>query len=105
MARKTAAMVCVDAVSEAAVLDFKYEAIADMQRIATSLGSCVRSDIIEYFGESPAARHRSVAVRLAEWLLSRSTRIRQSRYCCDRCDGVNDANVLAWAAGVFAEER
>jgi RecQ family ATP-dependent DNA helicase len=105
MARKTAAMVRGDAVSEAAVLDFKYEAITDMQRVATSRGSCIRDDIIEYFGERPAARHRSIAVRLAEWLLSRSTRIRQSRYCCDRCDGVNDANVLAWAAGVFAEER
>ena len=105
MARKTSAKADGDEVFKASVLDVKLGAIEDMRRIATSRDSCVRNDIVEYFGEPSSTRHRSVAVRLAEWLLSRSTRIRRSRFCCDRCDGVNVDNVMDWAAGVFAEER
>jgi len=104
MARKTSAMAPGDAVVKASVLDAKLEAIEDVRRIATSRGSCIRNDIVAYFGETSSTRHRSIALRLAEWLLSRSTRIRRTHSCCDWCDGVNADNVVDWAEGVFAQK-
>ena len=105
MARKTSEMAGGDVVSKASVLNAKLGAIQDMRRIATSRGSCVRNDIVEYFGETSSTGHRSIAVLLAEWLLSRSTRTGRHRFCCDRCDSVNVDNVIGWAAGVFAQKR
>jgi hypothetical protein len=94
-----------DAESRASVLEAKLEAIADIRRIATSRGRCVRESINRYFGESTAPQKRSIAVRIVEWLLSRSTRVRETRFCCDHCDGVHAGNVVAWADQVFAQRR
>ena len=108
MAEKTSEMAGTDEASRAAALEFKLEAIKDMRRIATSKGGCVRTDIVEYFGEVSTRQRRSIAVRIAEWLLSRSDRRRRSRFCCDRCDGVNVDNVdavIAWAVRVLAHAR
>lgn len=105
MAKKTSDMAGGDVESQAAALEAKLGAIEDMRRIAISRGSCIRDDIVAYFGGTPATQHRSLAVRLAEWLLSRSTRMRRSRFCCDRCDDVSLSNILDWATRVFAQQH
>jgi ATP-dependent DNA helicase RecQ len=108
MAERTSEMAGVDLGTRAEVLEAKLEAIKDMRRIATSTGVCVRADILKYFGEMPSTQHRSIAVRLVGWLLSRAVRHQRTPFCCDRCDGVNvdDLNdVIDWAVGVFAQER
>ncbi len=108
MAEKTSETAGVDAASKASALEAKLEAIKEMRRIATSRRVCVRNNIVKYFGEMPSRRHRSIAVRIAEWVLLRSVRLRRTRFCCDRCDHVNVDDVDAvtdWAVGVFARER
>ena len=108
MAEKTAEMAGGDPESKASALAAKFRAIEDIRRIATSMDSCVRNDIVEYFGESTSTRHRSIAVRIVEWLVSRSTRLQPTRFCCDRCDSVNveDADeIVHWTNEVFAQER
>lgn len=108
MAEKTSAMAGVDVASRTSALEAKLEAIGDMRRIATSRGICVRDSIVKYFGEVPSHQHGSIAVRIVEWLLSRSIHRRRTRFCCDRCDRVNvdhvDA-VIDWAVEVFAQDR
>ena len=107
MAEKTAELAGGDPEAKAAALEAKLCAIEDTRRIATTMDSCVRNDILEYFGESTSPPRRSIAVRIAEWLVSRSTRLRQTQFCCDRCDRVNvdDADdVVHWVNEVFAQE-
>lgn len=107
MAKKTSEMAGVDASSKESALGAKLGAIKEMRRIATSRG-CVRNNIVEYFGELPASRQKSIGVRIVEWLLLRSVRLPRSRFCCDRCDRVNVDDVDAvvdWAVEVFAQER
>jgi ATP-dependent DNA helicase RecQ len=105
MAEKTSAMAVGDDAFKASVLEAKLVAIKDMRRIATSRGSCVRSVVLEYFGDTSSTPHRSVAVRIVTWLVSRSPRVRRTGFCCDRCDGVNVDNVIEWTARVFAREH
>ena len=105
MAEKTSEMAGGDAETRASVLEFKLEAIRDVRRITTSRGACVRRSITKYFGESTSPQRRSIAVRIVEWLLSRSVRIRQTKFCCDDCDRVNANNVVDWAVQIFAQER
>jgi hypothetical protein len=108
MAEKTSEMAGGDEASRASALEFKLDAIRDMRRIATSSGACVRSSVVEYFGEMPSTRQRSIALRIAEWVLSRSVRVRRTRFCCDQCDRVNVADahdVIRWADEVFAQDR
>ena len=108
MAEKTAEMAGGEAESRTAALEAKFRAIEDMRRIATSLAFCIRNQVLEYFGESTSTPRRSISMRIAEWLISRSTVLKQTAFCCDRCDlvDVNDAdNVVHWANEVFAQER
>ena len=108
MAKKTAEMAGGDPESKASALAAKLRAIDDMRRIATSMDSCVRKRVVEYFGESTETRRRSIAVRIVEWLTLRSTSLRHTEFCCDRCDLVNfeDADdIVHWTNEVFAQER
>ena len=108
MAEKTVEMSGGDAEAKAVALAAKFRAIDVTRRIATSMDACVRKQVIEYFGESIGTRRRSIAVRIVEWLLSQNTRVRQTEFCCDRCDLVivADANeVVHWTNEVFAQER
>jgi ATP-dependent DNA helicase RecQ len=108
MAEKTSEMAGGDGASRTAALEAKLEAIQQMRRVATSRGVCMRSNILNYFGEILSRRHRSIAVRMAEWLLSRSVRLQRTQFCCDYCDGVNvdhDDAVIDWAVRVFAQKR
>lgn len=106
MAEKTSAMAARDAGGRAAVLKARLEAIGDMERIAMATRTCVRTEIVKYFGEAPPTRHRSIAMRIAEALLTRSRRQPRTRYCCDRCDRVNIADtngILDWSRKVFTQ--
>ena len=79
----------------------KTDGIKQMHACATARGVCFRSAIVEYFGEAPSWRRKSLAVRIVEWLFSRSNRKLRAYGCCDKCDGVRHDNVLEWAAGVW----
>ena len=108
MAQKTVEMAGGDADSKATALAAKFRAIDDMRRIATSMASCVRDDVMEYFGESTQTRRKSLAMRIVERLVLRQARVRETQFCCDRCDGVyvdNADDIVHWAAGIFAQER
>lgn len=105
MAKHTAKKAPGGTAGQASVLDAKLEAIDEMRRIATSLSLCARKSVIDYFGESTTHRQPSFAVRIVAWLLSRSVPHRATRFCCDRCDGVEASTVVAWASQVFAETR
>jgi ATP-dependent DNA helicase RecQ len=107
MAEKTSEMAGVNVASKASALEAKLEAIKEMRRIATSRGGCVRNNILEYFGETPSPRHRSIAIRIVEWLLSPSVHLRRTQFCCDWCDRVNVDDVddvIDWAVKVFAQD-
>lgn len=106
MAGKTADMAPGDEEARAAVLAAKLAAIGQMRRIATASGGCVRDRIAAYFGDTPTPRRRNLSMRIAEWLLSRGTRVPPSPCCCDHCDGVNTADaaaVRAWAVRVYTQ--
>lgn len=104
MASKTAAMAGDDE-SRAAALDARLEAISDIQRIALSRDVCMRKAICDYFGEITSPERRSIAVRLAEWLVSRSTKTSRSITCCDHCDDVSADTVVEWCRLVYEEKR
>ena len=102
MAEKTVELADIDAESKTQTLKSKYRAIEQMRTAATSREVCFRSAIVQYFGEALSPKKRTLAVRLAEWIFSRSARVRRTRLCCDRCDRVRVDNVIDWAVRVFA---
>ena len=107
MAEKTSETPAVDYASKASVLEAKLAAIKEMGRIATSRGVCVRENVLRYFGDIPSPRHKSMSVRIVEWLHSRSVRLPRTRFCCDECDSVdvdNVDNLIAWVDGVFTQK-
>jgi ATP-dependent DNA helicase RecQ len=101
MAEKTVAAAKMDEPVRAEVLQAKYAAITQMHLRAISRGACFRSAIVEYFGEKQSRERKTLAVRIVEWLYSRSTPVRGARLCCDKCDQVQIKNVLAWSKQVF----
>jgi RecQ family ATP-dependent DNA helicase len=105
MAKKTVELASTDPATQKEGLDAKYRAIDEMSRIATTRDACFRNAIVQYFGEVPSPHRRSLAVRIVDWLFSRSITIRRTPLCCDRCDQVGVDNVTEWAAQVFAQAR
>lgn len=105
MAKKTVEQANTDPATEQEILDAKYRAIDEMRSIATTRDACFREAIVQYFGEVPSPHGRSFAVRIVDWLFSRSITIRRTPLCCDRCDQVGVDNVTEWAAKVFARAR
>jgi hypothetical protein len=105
MAEKTGELANTDPVTKKETLDAKYRAIDEMRRVATARDACFRNAIVQYFGEVPSPHRRSFAVRIVDWLFSRSITIRRTPLCCDRCDQVGVDNVTEWAAQVFAQAR
>jgi len=83
----------------------KYQGIAEMHERATMRTVCFRAAIVRYFGEEKSRRRKSVAVRIAEWLFSRSSHVTQAQGCCDKCDQVRLDNVIEWAARVWTSAR
>jgi len=105
MAEKTVELADINAPSKAAALAGKLRGIEEMRKAATSRDVCFRGAIVQYFGEALEHQRRSLAVRIVEWLFSRSVRIRRTRFCCDRCDRVGADSVIDWATQVFAGKR
>jgi len=105
MAEKTVELANTDPATKKETLDAKYRAIDEMSRVATARDACFRNAIVQYFGEVPSPHRRSFAVRIVDWLFSRSITIRRTPLCCDRCDQVGVDNVTEWAAQVFAQAR
>jgi hypothetical protein len=108
MAEKTSEMAGSDPEAKAAALEAKLDAIREMRRIALATDACIREDILQYFGEVSSPVRKSISVRVVEWLFSRAGRRQRTRFCCDRCDGINvkaPDQVVDWASRVFAEAR
>jgi RecQ family ATP-dependent DNA helicase len=105
MAEKTVEGARIGPSSKKEVLKAKYHAIGEMRRVATSSSACFRNVIVRYFEESPSPHRRPLAVRIVDWLFSRSVTPRRTQFCCDRCDQVGVDNVIAWAAQVFGQTR
>ena len=105
MAKKTVEQGNTDPATKQETLDAKYRAIDEMRSVATARDACFRKAIVQYFGEVPSPHGRSFAVRIVDWLFSRSITIRRTPLCCDRCDQVGVGNVTEWAAQVFAQAR
>lgn len=103
MAKKTVEQANTDSATKQETLDAKYRAIDAMRGIATARDACFREAIVQYFGEVPSRGGRSLAVRIVDWLFSRSNTIRRTPLCCDKCDQVGVHNVTGWAARVFAQ--
>jgi ATP-dependent DNA helicase RecQ len=103
MAEKTVAMANIDPATKQDALNAKYRAIDEMRQVAASRGTCFRNAIIQYFGEATSPRRRSFAVRIVDWVFSRSNSFRRTPLCCDRCDQVDGDNVAEWAAQIFAQ--
>lgn len=105
MAQKTGELATTDLAIRNETLDAKYRAIDEMHRVATARHACFRNAIVQYFGEVASSNRRSLAVRIVDWLFSRSVPIRRTPLCCDRCDQVGVGSVTGWAARVFAQAR
>jgi ATP-dependent DNA helicase RecQ len=105
MAENTVALANIDPASKKETLEAKYHAIGEMHRLATAREACFRNAIIRYFEGSPSLRRRPLAVRIVDWLFSRSATPRRTQFCCDRCDQIGVDNVIEWAAQVFRQSR
>ncbi|HKS06883.1 MAG TPA: RecQ family zinc-binding domain-containing protein [Gemmatimonadaceae bacterium] len=105
MAEATVAEANLDDAAKKETLEAKYRGIADMQRAATARDVCFRKAIVEYFGEAAPRHRRTLAVRIADSLFSRSVALKRTPLCCDRCDGVEVENVIEWAVQVFLQSR
>jgi superfamily II DNA helicase RecQ len=105
MAEKTVEVAIIDPASKKKTLQAKYHAIGVMRRMATSRDACFRNAIGRYFEESPSRHRKPLAVRILDWLFSRSVTLRRTQFCCDRCDQVGVGSVVEWAARVFAQAR
>lgn len=105
MARVTVEKSDLDPEGKAAAFAAKWDGIKQMQERATARHLCFRSAIVEYFGEEQSTRRKSLAVRIVEWIFSRSTEILRAPGCCDKCDQVGVGNIIAWAARIWGTPR
>lgn len=105
MAKKTVALANTDLGFREEILDAKYRGIAEMHRAATSRNVCFRNAIVQYFGEAPAHKRRTLAVRIVDWLFTRSVTLKPTPLCCDKCDQVGVDGVISWATKVFQQGR
>ena len=91
----------LDPAGKAVALQAKYEGITQMQQRAAARNVCFRAAIVQYFGEEHSQRRKTLAVRIVEWLFSRSNHIVRAHGCCDKCDQVRVDNVVRWAARLW----
>jgi ATP-dependent DNA helicase RecQ len=101
MAEQTVRNADLDPAENSLALQAKFDSIAQMHDRATARHVCFRAAIVKYFGEEQSLRRKSVAVRIVEWLFSRSTQIVSAHGCCDKCDQVRADNVIDWAARLW----
>ncbi len=101
MAAKTIAQANLDPSAEQATANARDCAIEDMHRLATSRGDCFRGALIQYFEGPASPNRRPLAVRIVDWLFSRTGKTGKTEKCCDTCDGVGVYNIVEWAAGAL----
>lgn len=68
-----------------AVLARKKSDIDQMAVLALSKSTCVRKQILRYFG-GEKRRKRDLVTRLLTWLFSRSSDTARAEWCCDVCE-------------------
>ena len=95
----------LDPAGKAAALQAKLDGITQMQQQATARDVCFRSTIVKYFGEEQSQRRQTLAVRIVEWLFSRSNQIARASGCCDKCDQVRVGSIVGWAARIWGSAR
>jgi len=101
MADLTVAESDLDPAGKTVALQAKYDGITQMQKRATARDVCFRAAIVQYFGEEQTQRRKTLAVRIVEWLFSRSNQIARAHGCCDKCDQVRVDSVIGWAARIW----
>jgi ATP-dependent DNA helicase RecQ len=105
MADRTVEKADLDPAGKAVARQAKYDAITQMQKRAAARHRCFRAAIVQYFGEQPSERRKPWAVRIVEWLFSRSKQIVRADGCCDKCDQVRVENVVSWAARIWGRHN
>ena len=95
----------LDPAGKATALQAKYDGINQMRERATARDICFRSMIVEYFGEEQSQRRKALAVRIVEWIFSRSSQIVRAHGCCDKCDQVRVDNITGWAARIWGSAK
>ena len=105
MADRTVGSADLDPEAKTVALQMKYDGIAQMGEGATARERCFRAAIVEYFGEEQSQRRKTLAVRIVEWLFSRSSQIKRAPGCCDKCDRVHVDNVIDWAGRVWGSAK
>jgi ATP-dependent DNA helicase RecQ len=101
MATQTVDASRLDAAARAEVLQAKRASIHQMRTRAMARHACFRSAINQYFEAAPLQQKKPLAIRLVEWLFSRSAQEIRARGCCDHCDVVRVDSVLKWAVGIW----
>jgi len=95
----------LDPAGKAIALQAKYDGITQMHERATARDLCFRAAIVQYFGEEQSQRRKTLAVRIVEWLFSRSNQIMRVHGCCDKCDQVRVDSVIGWAARIWGSQK
>lgn len=101
MADLTVANSDLDPTGKTVALQARYDGITQMQERAVARDVCFRAAIVQYFGEERTQRRKTLAVRIVEWLFSRSSQIARAPGCCDNCDQVRVDSVIGWAARIW----
>lgn len=104
MVDRTVEASTLDAAGKVQAREAKYAGIAAMRMRATARGKCFRKLIVGYFGEEEATTAKGIAVRIVEWVFSRSRQVREQKRCCDSCDFVMADTVVGWAMAVWVVE-
>jgi ATP-dependent DNA helicase RecQ len=91
----------LDPAGKAGAGQARYAGITEMSERATARETCFRASIHQYFGTEQSPRRPSLAIRIVEWLFTRSNQSVRAQGCCDMCDGVRSENVVEWAVGVW----
>jgi RecQ family ATP-dependent DNA helicase len=101
MANRTVDSSTLDDAEKKTALAAKLDGISQMHVRAIARHQCFRTNIVEYFGESPSKRRKGLSVRIVSWIFSHSTSVEQAEGCCDKCDEVNAGNVVEWADRIW----
>ncbi len=101
MADKTVESSKLDPEGGEAARQARYHRIDQMVKRAEARHMCFRYAILRYFEEERPVYPKPLSVRIVEWLFSRGNRSVRAVGCCDKCDGVDIANIVSWASLIW----
>ena len=104
MAEQTVKESQLDDGDKSEAFQFRSDSIAEMHEHARRRNKCFRRAIVQYFGDTQSMHSKSLAIRILEWVFSRSSKVKRAPGCCDRCDQVGLNNVVDWAARIWGLE-